>query len=216
MRCLVIGATGRAGRLIAEELLASGHSVRALARSARAEVLPPGAEPFPGDVLDPEALRGALYGCEAVISALSIPRAGSSPFAAITGPRDLHSRSAALLLPVMRDAGVRRFIKISAQSVGDSAPRAGWGFRLLVAASNLRVAFADHGIADAAVATSDLDWTVVRPPMLGEGPPGAVRAGEQVTTGTFTRLPRASLARWVTEIVADEQWFRRTVSLAPA
>lgn len=214
MRIVVIGGTGRLGGALVARALAVGHTPVVFGRSVKG--VPAGAIAVAGDATDAAALDAAIAGADAVIVALSIPRASPSPFAAVTGPPDLHSRSAAGILAAMARHGVRRIVKVSAQGVGDSAPRAGWGFRALVAVSNLGPAFADHAVADALVRASDRDWTILHPPVLAEGGGGgAVRAGEDVTTGTFTRLPRGDLARWLVDGVGDPSWVRRTVTVAP-
>jgi dihydroflavonol-4-reductase len=61
----VTGGSGFLGRALVERLVADGLPVRALARSdASARALEElGAEPVPGDVLDPVTLRPALEGC---------------------------------------------------------------------------------------------------------------------------------------------------------
>ena len=215
MRVLVIGGTGRLGRAVVAHALAAGHAPVVFGRSA--SDAPAGALPVVGDATDAAAVERAFVGVDAAVIALSIPRASASPFAAVTGPADLHSRSARLVLDAMRHHGVRRVIKVSAQGVGSSAGRAGWGFRALVAVSNLAPAFADHAVADALVCASDRDWTVVHPPMLADGGgDGAVNAGEHVQTGTLTRLPRGDLARWLVEALADPGWVRRAVTIGPA
>lgn len=215
MRVVVIGGTGRLGREVVTRCLAAGHTPVMFGRSVT-EVAP-GAVAAVGDATDAAALGQALAGADAAVIALSIPRATSSPFAAVTGPADLHSRSARLTLEALRHHGVRRVIKVSAQGVGSSAHRAGWGFRALVAVSNLAPAFADHAVADDLICASDRDWTVVHPPMLADGGgDGAVTAGESVQTGTLTRLPRGDLARWLVEALTDGAWVGRRVTIGPA
>lgn len=216
LRVLVIGGTGRTGGRVATEALAAGHVPVVFGRSATPANVPVGAEAFAGDARDPAALAAALVGVHAVVVSLSIPRAGPSPFARVTGPPDLHSANARALVAAMASTGVRRVVKVSAQGVGPAAPRAGWGFRALVAVSNLRPAFADHAVADAIIAGSDLAFTVVHPPVLSDDPAsGRVHAGEDVTTGTWTRLPRADLARWIVGALGDPAWVGRAVTLAP-
>lgn len=216
MRFVVIGGTGRTGRRIVGEAVDRGHEVVMVGRSAESGTAPEGAEALSADATDRADLERVILRADAVITALSIPRASNSPFAAVTGRPDLHSRTAEMLVDAMERGTCRRLVKISAQGVGDSAERAGWGFRALVAMSNLAPAFADHALADARVAASSLDWTIVRPPVLADSPvTGKVEAGETVETGTFTRLSRADLARWVVDIVPDPAWFRRVVSIRP-
>jgi dihydroflavonol-4-reductase len=66
MRCLVTGATGFVGANLVHELVARGHQVRALVRSASNLRGLAGVdhEPVPGDVTDVASLRAALAGCD--------------------------------------------------------------------------------------------------------------------------------------------------------
>ena len=68
---LVVGATGRTGRLIVERLVERGVPVRALVRDAAKgrEVLPPEVPQFVGDVRRSETLTEPLAGVRAVIIA---------------------------------------------------------------------------------------------------------------------------------------------------
>jgi dihydroflavonol-4-reductase len=67
-RVFVTGGTGVIGRAVVERLLAGDRQVIALARSEAAEraLAVRGATPVAGDVLDREALRAGMEGCEAV------------------------------------------------------------------------------------------------------------------------------------------------------
>ncbi|MEV8505641.1 SDR family oxidoreductase [Actinoplanes sp. NPDC051475] len=67
MRCLVTGATGYIGGRLAPRLMAAGHDVRALSRSAaRLRDVPwaPRAEVVEGDLADPVSLGAALEGVD--------------------------------------------------------------------------------------------------------------------------------------------------------
>jgi uncharacterized protein YbjT (DUF2867 family) len=63
---LVIGATGRVGRLVVDELLRAGAAVRALTRRPEHAALPPGVEVVAGDLTVPVSLDTALEGTVAV------------------------------------------------------------------------------------------------------------------------------------------------------
>lgn len=68
---LAVGATGSIGRLVVEEALRQGHTVRALVRSAdKARRLPSGADVAIGDVTRPETLTGAVDGIDAIVLTL--------------------------------------------------------------------------------------------------------------------------------------------------
>jgi uncharacterized protein YbjT (DUF2867 family) len=63
---LVIGATGRVGRLVVDELLRAGATVRALTRRPEHAALPPGVQVVAGDLTVPVSLDTALEGTVAV------------------------------------------------------------------------------------------------------------------------------------------------------
>lgn len=218
MRIVVIGGTGRTGQRIAMRAVEVGHEVVVVGRSAKPgdPRLPAAARIVTGDVLNPATLETSLDGCDAVVTALSIPRRSRSVFAPIEGPTDLHSRSTAALLPAMTAASIPRLIKVSAQGVGDSAGRTGWGVRLTIATSNLKPAFVDHAKADRMIVESDLSYTIVRPPVLEDGPArDRIEADEQGVTGTFTRIRTQDVANWIVDAVSDPTTYRRVLTLVP-
>ncbi len=72
---LVTGATGRVGRLVVDELLHTGASVRALTRRPEHAALPAGVEVVAGDFTDPASLGPALEGAVAVFLVWTAPPA---------------------------------------------------------------------------------------------------------------------------------------------
>ena len=65
----VTGATGVLGRATIPQLLASGYTVRALSRGEAndAAIRALGAEPVRADLFDPDSLRAAVAGADAVL-----------------------------------------------------------------------------------------------------------------------------------------------------
>ena len=70
---LVIGATGRVGRMVVEELLAAGASVRGLSRRPECANLAREVEVFAGDLTAPDSLDAALRGAGAVFLVWTAP-----------------------------------------------------------------------------------------------------------------------------------------------
>jgi uncharacterized protein YbjT (DUF2867 family) len=106
---LVTGATGFVGKHVVAALRADGRDVRALVRDERQAT----ENAVVGDVTDPVSLRAALAGCDTVIHLVAIRQGRPEQFqrVMVDGTRSL--------LAAAKDAGVRRFIHMSA--LGTSA-----------------------------------------------------------------------------------------------
>jgi hypothetical protein len=151
MKVAVIGATGRAGSQIVEELARRGHQVTAIAR--RADKAPPaaGVTAKAVDAHDGKALAEALKGHDAAVSAL----------------RFLDAEPAELIGPV-KASGVPRYLVVG----GASSLMAG-GQRLFDSPNFPEAYKAEAGAGivflDALKAEPDLDWTYLSPSALFDG-----------------------------------------------
>jgi uncharacterized protein YbjT (DUF2867 family) len=63
---LVTGATGNVGGELVRALAGAGQPVRALARAGREQEFPPGVQPVTGDLNQPQSMRTALAGADAM------------------------------------------------------------------------------------------------------------------------------------------------------
>ena len=115
------GGSGFVGRNLIRALVASGYRVKALARSERsAEVVRQlGAEPVIGDLLDEQVLRIGLQGAAAMIhAAADTDHGGDDPV-----QDRVNVEGTRLVFRLAREAGVRRALQISTESVlADGAP----------------------------------------------------------------------------------------------
>ena len=142
---LATGATGFIGPKIVHALRAEEHPVRALVRNPSSKaarlVQSWGCEPAEGDMTDAESLRRAVEGCDTVVHLVAIPVGSEEKFQRVMtqGTRDL--------VAAARDAGVKRFVHMSALGTGASSKdvtpyfRAKWDQEQTVKASGL-----DHTI----------------------------------------------------------------------
>jgi dihydroflavonol-4-reductase len=113
MRVFLTGATGFLGAHIADALVAANHEVVALVRPRRADTPSPPLAPLDvvtGDILEPESLRGALDGCDAVVHAAAL--VAFSP-ASAERQRAVNVEGTANVLAAARAARVRRFVHTS-------------------------------------------------------------------------------------------------------
>ena len=155
MKLLVIGATGRTGRLVTVQTLARGHEVTAVVR--RSSALDP-AEHLSiavGDPLRVDALVPILKGHDVVISCLG----QRSPQDA----RLLRDAAAATLIAMTR-SGVHRYLVVSQGLLFPSRNPLVLLLRLILARQ-----FADTIAMENLTRKSDVDWTIVRAPRLVEG-----------------------------------------------
>jgi putative NADH-flavin reductase len=189
MNVLVFGATGPLGCRVVEAALSAGHQVTAFVRTPGRLGPRPGLREVTGDVLDAKAVTAAVPGHDAVISALGHSR--PSP-----AGQDLHS-GASHIIDAMKAAGVSRLIWISSHGVGDSRGHSGFLFERIVVPLRLRAEFADKERQEALVTASDLDWTIVRPARLTNGPPtGRLQAQPRLRISLTDSVSRADVANF--------------------
>lgn len=116
---LVVGATGNLGGAITRALLARGRAVRVLTRGGpSSEALArAGAHVVPGDLKEAASLRAACRGAEVVVTtANSALRGGEDT------PRSVDWEGTRDLVDAAREAGVERFVHMSALAAGASSP----------------------------------------------------------------------------------------------
>ncbi len=144
----VLGGSGFVGRALVARLLADGHRVRVLSRSASTRArTPAGAELVVGDVFDQAFLRTAFDGADAVINLVGILNERGDDG---SGFRKVYVELAEVMLAAMQAAGTRRLLQMSALHAGDGD-------------SHYLQA---RGEAEALVRASSLDWTLLRPSVI--------------------------------------------------
>lgn len=163
MNIIVFGASGNGGSHFVRFASAAGHHVTAVVRAATAYEPPPGAKLLYGDVLDAEFVASAVPGHDCVMRY-------KHPWARRESPDDFTSRATGCIVAAMKGAGVRRMSAISAAGVGDSRPGMNWPMRVMLAISNVGVAYRDLETLECILSESGLDWQAVRPVTLTHKP----------------------------------------------
>lgn len=210
MRLLVLGASGGVGRHVAAQAVEAGHAVTALVRAETPWKAPEGVRVLRGDVLDARALDGALEGADAVLSSLGMKRVNpANPWSPLASPADFNSRSAEAVVAAMKRAGVGRVVAVSAAGVGDSARAMNLLMRVLVARSNVGVAYRDLAVMERVYAESGLDWLTPRPTRLTDGP-RTNRVKTVTAFGSFDAIARADVAAWMLARLDDPRWTDRS------
>jgi putative NADH-flavin reductase len=202
-KILVLGATGGTGRLIVSEALAREHEVTALVRSPEKARDLRGAKLVVGDVRDQKAVREALRGQDAVVSALGTP---ASPFREVR----LLSTATRALVSAMKAEQVSRLICITGMGAGDSAGHGGFLFDNVIFPLLLKKVYADKNRQEAIVRDSGLDWILVRPSVLNDKPGlGSVRALTDLSGFHGGGISRKDVATFALDQLHTDEWLHR-------
>jgi putative NADH-flavin reductase len=167
MKILILGITGRTGRLAAAEALKRGHKVVGIARDPD-KVNLGDAKIVGGTPYDFETVRKAVIGCDAIIIALSLLSKSQGMFGKIETPLDVLSVSMKNTVRAMDENGIKRIVLMSALGAGDSAKELPGIARMLINLTNIKYSYDDHNIEEKVLENSNLEWTIVRPVGLND------------------------------------------------
>ena len=203
MKLLIFGPTGGTGREVVKQALDQGHSVTAYARDpAKIEDIQHSSlKVVRGNVLDPVAVKEAVAGHEAVFVTI-----GAGPTR--TTLREDGTRN---IVDAMQGAGVKRLICQSSLGVGDSRANLPFFTKHIIVGIFLRHAFADHERQEVVVRQSTLNWTIVRPPHLKDGPRTEVyRYGFSTTDKKIKNwISRADVAHFMLKQLFDDTYLQK-------
>jgi uncharacterized protein YbjT (DUF2867 family) len=204
---LIIGASRGIGLETVKVALQAGHSVRALARSAgRIFIGRPTLEKITGDALEMPTVKRALTGVDVVIQSLGI----SAGPEIILKPTQFFSTATRMLVAAMEEAQVKRLVCVTGFGAGDSRDRGGFlysvAFHLLMG----RV-YDDKDAQERIVRRSKLDWVIVRPVILTNGPKtSAYRALVDPRHWTCGFVSRADVADFLVKQIDDNTFLHKT------
>ena len=123
-------------------------------------------------------------------------------------------RSVRLIVAAMEHARVRRLILVSAFGVGDTRRDAPPVPRLMYCLL-LGAIFADKKASEDELRKSSLDWTVVYPVLLTNGPrTGRYRTGERLELHGVPTIARADVAHFVLEEARASGYVRKAVAIS--
>lgn len=201
LKILVVGANGATGRLVTAELAARGHAITAFVRRADAmgDDLPEGVDVVVGDALEPTTVEHAVAGKDAVVVILGIrenPLLVRLRGSAATSMR-VRSEGTRNVIEAMKRQGVRRLVVQTTYGVAETRAGLSVGWRLMFDLL-LKPQILDTERQERLVAASDLEWVMVRPVSLGDGPTRPVLVSADGETRSMD-VPRAAVA----EVLAD-------------
>lgn len=208
MKIAIFGATGRTGQHLVQEGLSKGYQIVALARTpSKLSVTNPSLSVIQGDVKDRQAVEQTISGVDAVISVLG-PTNNEPTFEVSQGMTNI--------MAAMKKQGVRRLIISAGAGVGDPNDAPGpfnhvMNFLLKVMAKNV---LADMSQVVEMVRSSDLEWTVVRLPMLTDDPKtGSIKVG-YLGKGMGSRIARADIADFMLTQLTDKTYVGKSPAIS--
>ena len=205
MKIAIFGATGKVGRHLVDQALQRGDEVTVFARDAsklttrRHERL----EVVQGDVLDPKDVERAVADTHAVLSAIGHTK---------TSPKDVLSEGIKNIVAAMNKHGVRRLVSLTGAGVRDPKDDPKLVDRAIGSLLKLlqRDLLEDSIRQARVIQESDLEWVIVRAPVLVEGEKkGEYRVG-YVGKESGTRLSRADLADFMLKQTTDDTYLHQS------
>ncbi len=209
MNLLIIGATGGTGRALVKQSLEQGHNVASFVRDrAKVKIQHPHLTVVKGDILDYASVENAVQGKDAVLSALGHKKWFIKTTILSKGTRNIIS--------AMEKHGVNRFICETSLGVGDSRGRFGLYYTLFVIPFIVYFYFRDKKLQETYIEESSLDWVIVRPGQLTNGPRrGVYRHGPDIGSYFFTvHISRADVADFMLKQLTDNTYLRKAVAVA--
>jgi nucleoside-diphosphate-sugar epimerase len=184
MDVLIAGGHGQVARRLIRVLAADGHTARGLIRNPdhAADIEADGGVPVLCD-LERDEVTPHVGGADAIVFA-----AGAGPGSGAERKRTVDLGGAVKCVEAAEALGVARFVIVS--SIGAHDPEGG--------PEAMRPYLRAKAEADVRVAASTLDWTIVRPGSLQDGP-GTGRVDVSTTLGGSGPVPRDDVALVLSE-----------------
>ncbi|MEO9222515.1 MAG: NAD(P)H-binding protein [Mycobacteriaceae bacterium] len=196
MKLAVFGATGNVGSALVPAALTAGHTLHVLCRDpSKLPAQPQAVMLINGNALDPDMVAKTVIGCDAVLSTLG-------------GLRDTDSIRIGThhILTAMRHQGIRRLVVMQGFHLHMPHDPNNLGKKLvrpLMRAASLTLLADSQAMADQLLATTDIDWTLVRAPRVRVAPAtGRVRTGD-LKLGPWSSVTNSDVAAMMLHCLDD-------------
>ena len=207
MKLAIFGGTGQTGKLIVQQALKSHHSVRVLTRRPNQLSLDHSELTLlTGDVTMIDDVRETIAGQDAVLC--------------VVGGSDLkdsttRTRATRQIIAAMNESEVRQLVVCSVLGIGKSKNHLGMMSKFILS-TLLKNPRRDHESQEELIGSCELDWVIVRPPRLIDGPQtGEYRVvGEDEVGFTGTQISRADLAHCMLRALNEPSWVGEAISIS--
>ncbi|UYQ91008.1 SDR family oxidoreductase [Chitinophaga horti] len=211
MKLIIFGATGGTGKHLVTQALEQGHQVTAFVRDpSRLQLHHPQLTTVKGDVLNPASVAAAIKGHDAVLNTIGAPPNKTGV---------LRSEGTYNIIRGMESNDVNRLVCQTSLGYGDSRKvldRTPFYFKYLIVPLLLKKGFADHALQEEHVKHSTLEWTIVRPGNLTDGPlTRNYKHGFPANDNTIAvKVSRADVADFMLKQLTTKVYLRKTAGIS--
>ena len=202
MKILIIGATGRLGRCLVEEALAAGFTVTGLARSPESfHLAHERLSVAKGDLLDAASLDRILPGHEVILVSVA-PKVG------FRQKSELLSKGVLNVCSAMSQMKGTRLIWVTSAGVDPEYVKGKkFVYKRIIKPLFLANVYADFRLSEEILENSSLDWVVVRPSRLTDGPlTKNYRVQANGSPTSAAEISRADVAHFMVKEMVDHQY----------
>jgi putative NADH-flavin reductase len=205
MKITILGSTGFVGKVLIKKAIDAGYQVKTLARNPeKLEEIKNKIEIITGSVFESSSVEAAIEGSEVVLSTIGPPQRNH-------GDPAQYEKAMKNIVSAMDKYGIKRYIHI-----GGAAHQGGenevWNFnrkflRLFLNLFGKQILVAKH-LEWEVLKTSDLDWTLVRPPRITDvEASGNIVADERRLESL--KISVGDLTDFILEQITSKDWIRR-------
>ena len=216
MNIAIFGASGATGTLLTQRCLAAGYNVVALLRRPEKFPLRDQVHFIQGSPFDISSVRQTIEGADAVLSALG---------ARSLRKEDVLERAVPQIIAAMRESlaqakPVRRIIVLGSAgalpaSLDKQPAWRRWIVQNIVYNTFLKWPVASQISQWNNLSHSNLDWTMVMPPMLTNTPAhGTYRVDSDALPRNGSRISRADVADFMMRQIGNPQWIKKGVYIS--
>lgn len=207
MKIAILGASGKTGTELIEQALANGHEVIGIARSPeKIASVDPRVTKRCGDAYDEASVVAALQGADAVITTVGKTDLKEKRI-------DLSTAAHRAVVAGMREHGIKTLLVISSIGAAQGVKRKGIVRNVYLFLR--RKYYGDMYQMEQEVMDSGLDVTMLRAPMLTDGPStGEYHVMEEENYLNKLEISRADLAHFLIGELEQRQWNNRVIAVA--
>jgi len=156
-----------------------------------------------GDIVDAASVKKSLQGSDAVCTTIGIGPTRK--------PVTVFSEGIRNVVAAMQATGTRQLACITGIGAGDSKNHGGFFYDRFINPLLLKTIYADKDREEAVVRASDVDWVIIRPGFLTNGPlTGQYRVLTDLTGMTAGKISRRDVAHFVLTELAEKKYVRQT------